>query len=102
MTVADYKLELFKELISIENENAIKQIHAFVRTFLPEKEKKEPKPYISFEEWNKQFADNQNLNEFIPEYGTTLKEFRKGIYGAETNEEGAMTLDEFLEDLKTW
>ena len=104
MTVAENKLELFKELISIENENAIKQIHAFVRTFLPENEKKQAKvkPYISFEEWNEQFTDNQNLNEFIPEYGTTLKEFRKGIYEAELDEEGDMTFEELKESIKTW
>ena len=52
----------------------------------------------TFEQWNKQFADNQNLDDFIPEYGTTLREFRKGIYEAEMS--GDMTMSEFKESLK--
>ncbi len=55
---------------------------------------------ISFEQWNNQFFDNCNLDDFIPEYGTTLREFRYRIYKAEMGEE--MNLKEFKENLKTW
>ncbi len=54
----------------------------------------------TFEQWNEQFTDNQNLNEFIPEYGTTLKEFRENIYKAEMSK--GMTVNEFKENLKKW
>ena len=56
---------------------------------------------ISFEEWNKQFADNENLDDFIPEYGTTLGEFRKAIYEAETDS-NHMSIEVFRQRIKTW
>lgn len=104
MTLSEYKLKLFKELITIDNENALKQIRTLVKTFLPERDNKrqEPKTEISFEEWNEQFDDNRDLHEFIPEYGTTLGEFRRGIYETEMDTEDEMDLDVFLKELKTW
>ena len=55
---------------------------------------------ITFKQWNKQFNDDKNLDDFIPEYGTTLREFRKGIFEAETGQE--MTMKEFKDSIKTW
>ncbi len=55
---------------------------------------------MTFEEWNKQFDDNRNLDEFIPEYGTTLRRFRMGIYESE-REEG-YTVNEFFNRMKSW
>lgn len=55
---------------------------------------------ITFEQWNKQFTDKENLDDFIPEYGTTLREFRKGIFEAETGKE--ITMKEFKKSIKTW
>ena len=54
----------------------------------------------TFEQWNEQFTDSKNLDDFIPEYGTTLREYRKGIYDAEIGNE--MTMPEFKDSLKTW
>jgi len=107
MNIAEYKIEIFKELLAVENENALDQIRSLIRTFLPKKEssiqKKRKSNYeMSFEEWNEQFVSEQNLNEFIPEYGTTLKDFRQDIYEAEMDSEGDMDLDDFLKELKTW
>ncbi len=57
---------------------------------------------ISFETWNKQFIENNNLNEPVTEYNTSLNEFRKLIFDSENNEEGDLTYDEFKQSLKTW
>ena len=87
----------------IKDKKTLKQIYAYVQTLLPdftETQKSEDSENINFEEWNKQFTDNQNLDDFIPEYGTTLREFRKGIYDAETG--STKSLGEFQKNLKTW
>ena len=101
MTIADYKLQVFKEIMQLENEYAIKQLYHVVHTFLEDFQKiaeKEKHEKQSFEEWNKQFIDNQDLDSFIPEYGTSLREFRKGIYEAETGE--TIPLDVFQQKLR--
>ena len=89
MTVSDYKMQIIKEIVNIENEDAIKEIYNYVRSFLEgfnEIEEEKTNPKISFEEWNIQFTDDRDLDCFIPEYGTTLREFRQGIYEAESGE----------------
>ena len=58
------------------------------------------KKQISFEQWNKQFNDNKNLDEILPDLGITLREYRQKIYEAEIGEE--MTFSEFKESIKTW
>jgi hypothetical protein len=45
---------------------------------------------LTFEAWNSEF-DNQNLAEFLPEYGMTLLEFRKQQFADET---GKTTMNE--------
>ena len=105
MTISDYKIQVLKEIMLVENEMVLKQLHQMVHRFLadykkisddsPENEK------ISFDEWNKQFIDNRDLDDFIPEYGTTLREFRQSIYDAEMDDD-EMTMDELKENMKTW
>ena len=48
---------------------------------------------LTFEAWNSEF-DNQNLAEFLPEYGMTLLEFRKQQFADETDETGKTTMNE--------
>ncbi len=98
MTLSDYKLQILKEVMLIENEDAMRQIHAFVHAFYSELQN--TSEVISFEEWNKQFADNQNLDDFVSEYGSTLREFRQTIYKAEKG--GEMSIREFKQSLKSW
>lgn len=56
---------------------------------------------MSFEAWNKQFGDNRELDEFIPEYDCTLKEYRLSIYKAEMDDD-EISMDEFKEKMKSW
>jgi hypothetical protein len=104
MSVSDYKIMVFKEIMDIDNELALKQIYQLVHQFVVDYKqitnKKSKSEKISFEEWNKQFEDDMDLDEFIPEYGMTLREFRMAIYEAEMGDE--MTMEEFKESLKTW
>jgi hypothetical protein len=54
---------------------------------------------LSFEIWNSEF-DNQNLDEFLPEYGMTLLEFRKKQFSDETDETTQMNEEQFSFFLK--
>jgi thymidylate synthase len=80
MTLSDYKIQVFKEIMLVENEMVLKQLHQMVHSFLADYKKISDdgaeNGKISFEEWNEQFIDNRNLDDFIPEYGITLREFR--------------------------
>ena len=101
MTVAEYKIEVLKEIMLVDDELVLKQIHKMLSLFLADyrkvSEKLKETEIISFEEWNKQFTDNGNLDDFIPEYDTTLGEFRKAIYEAEMGK--TRPLSEFQEKL---
>jgi len=57
-------------------------LNTFLADYRKVSEEEKEADIISFNEWNKQFTDNGNLDDFIPEYGTTLGEFRKAIYEA--------------------
>lgn len=55
---------------------------------------------ISFEEWNKQFIDNRSLDEFLPEFGMTLGEFRRKIFEAESGP--CISKEEFFKEMEKW
>ncbi len=108
MNAAEYKHQIFQELIPVENTKTLQEVYKMVKNFLADsvskktkkkKTAKEVEPE-SFEEWNKQFTDNRDLSEFIPEYGMTLGEYRREIYEAEMCEE--IDVAEFLEEIKRW
>ncbi len=100
MDLAKQKLKIFEQILSINDKKQLKNIEDFITNYLTEIENSEIEKSITFEEWNKQFADNQNLNEVIPEYGITLKAYRQKIFEAEIGE----TIDEneFKKRLKSW
>jgi CRISPR/Cas system CMR-associated protein Cmr5 small subunit len=86
MDLAKQKLKIFEQILSINDKKQLKNIEDFITNYLTEIENSEIEKSITFEEWNKQFADNQNLNEVIPEYGITLKAYRQKIFEAEIGE----------------
>lgn len=58
--------------------------------------------YQGFEEWNSEF-ENQNLDEYLPEYGMTLLEFRKQQWADEMETETQMNEVQFNQWLnQTW
>ncbi len=102
MTLAELKIELLKEIMSIESEDIMKKIYRTVQNYTAQSQNKTSKEEkISFEEWNKQFIDNADLDEYIEEYGMTLREYRQAIYDAEMDDE-ELTEEEFKESLKSW
>ncbi|OQX72346.1 MAG: hypothetical protein B6D61_13940 [Bacteroidetes bacterium 4484_249] len=104
MTASDYKMQVFKEIMPVESELALKQIYKLVHSFLNEYQKiskrQKVSKKLSFDEWNKQFTDDQHLDDLVPEYDKTLREFRKVVYESEMGEE--IDMKEFKESLKTW
>ena len=109
MTTAEYKLAIIEKILSVDNERTAVHLFELVDTFLKElsgenteETEQEPAAYQTFEEWNEQFTDSRDLNEHMPEYGMTLREFRMGIYEAEMDTEGDMTVDELLDDIDKW
>ena len=98
---ADQKLQIFEDILAINNKNILNELQYFIIKSVSETKKTEIDEPITFEEWNKQFTDNLDLDEFIPEYGTTLREFRKGIYEAEISED-EISFEELLENIKQW
>ena len=118
---AEQKMLIFQRLMFIDNKDLLAQIQLFIDTFLAELEtplvqeipkKREPESIdnesetefdatkLSFEAWNKQFTDNRNLDEYIPEHDMTLGEFRRSIYEAEADEE--ISREDFFESMKQW
>ncbi len=55
---------------------------------------------LTFEQWNSEF-DNQNLQEYLPEYEMTLLEFRQKQWEDEQDTAGQMNEQEFKTWLKT-
>jgi replication initiation and membrane attachment protein DnaB len=102
MTLAELKIELLKEIMNLESEEAIKKIYRTVQNFASKQKNKELKnEKISFEEWNRQFTDNQDIDEYIEEYGMSLREYRQTIYEAETDDD-EIDFEELLQEIKKW
>jgi len=106
-SVAEYKLKIFEQLMNVNSEAALIQINEFLKTFIKEFKRPATKKrttestvanQISFEEWNKQFTNFKDLNEYIPEYGMTVGEYRKEIFEAEMGE--TRPIEEFQTKLK--
>jgi len=99
MKKTDYKTKVINEISFVKDDDTLQKLYSVVHKFLEDNKKEGSKP--SFEEWNKQFDDDYNLDDFIPEYGMTLREFRTGIYEAELSGE-EMSIDEFREKIQRW
>ena len=87
--LAEQKLAIFQKILQVESQTSLNQIQIFIANLQENKSKVENfedefnASKLTFEEWNKQFEDELNLDEYIQEYGMTLKEFRLIIYNSE-------------------
>ncbi len=81
MNPINYKTKVIEEINIVEDDDTLQKLYSVVHSFLEEYNSENKKQ--SFEDWNKQFEDDFKLDDFIPEYGMTLREFRMGIYNAE-------------------
>jgi cytoplasmic iron level regulating protein YaaA (DUF328/UPF0246 family) len=100
----EQKLKIFENILAINNENLLNDLQIYITKQISEykkvKKTESKNETISFEKWNEQFTDDRNLDDFIPEYGMTLREFRQDIYNAETG--NGMTINEFENRVKQW
>ena len=105
MSAQNLKLDLIQAILEIQQPELLEKITGYVQDVLNnghgkqgrEEEGEFDANELSFEEWNKQFGDGQNLDEHVPEHGMTLGEFRRKIYDAERSEE--RPIEDFFEQM---
>ena len=101
--LAEQKLALAQAIFNLHDSQKLAQIQSFVEKLTDERQEAEHEynaKLLTFDEWNKQFDDDYNPDDYIPEYGMTLHEYRMKIYQAE-KEEG-MSKEHFSEKVKNW
>ena len=100
------KISLAQTILALNDTNKMFRIQTFIQEVLTDiseqKTQKQENEYdaklLSFEQWNEQFDDEYNLNDFIPEYGMTIRDFRLQIYNSE--QEQGMSKKAFFEKVK--
>ncbi len=85
MKPTDYKTKIINEINAVNDDDTLQKLYSKVHSFLQNSDENLKNEKPSFEEWNKQFEDDLDLDDYIEEYGMTLREFRMGIYEAETS-----------------
>ena len=110
MQLAQYKLEIINQILQIDDRRLLEQLNAVIKKHSKRVNNSQPEPddeeeydakKMSFEEWNKQFDDDRDLDEYLPEYGMTRGEFRRMIYERERNGK-EMTFEEFFKRMEQW
>lgn len=104
---AEQKISLVQTILSLKDIGFISQIEAFIKELVDTKSEdviqvqdNYDAKLMAFNEWNKQFEGDVDLDDFIPEYGMTLRDFRLKIYNAEKGK--GLTKNEFEEKLNAW
>lgn len=96
MTIHDAQIDLIKNILTINNLETLQELSKVLSDFFSIQNKtKETDTAISitelenktFEEWNKQFNDEEQLDDVLPEYNMTLKAFRYKVWLSEQSEE---------------
>ncbi|MBI5914360.1 MAG: hypothetical protein HY842_03220 [Bacteroidetes bacterium] len=106
MTAENIKLNIIEKLLPLDNLDVLLKIQSFLGKTLKngggQVTKDDATGGQAFEEWNQQFEDdeNTNLDEYLPEHGMTLRQFRRLIWEGEQDE--TMTFESFVEDQKSW
>jgi hypothetical protein len=106
MTIENVKLNIIEKLLPLNNLEVLLKIQSFLGKTLPNgvvtNQIEDAPETQTFEEWSLQFEDdeNTNLDEYMPEHGMTLRQFRQLIWEGEQSE--VMTFDDFLEGQQSW
>jgi len=99
----EQKLKIFENILAVNDKEKLLELQYIIKNFISENKityTNNDTEAISFEEWNKQFTDQRDLNEYIPEYGMSVGDFRRQIYEAEFG--NSMSLNEFENKVKQW
>ena len=95
---AEHKISLAQTIFSINDVNKIFQIQSYVNKLIEKKQPKENEfnaKLITFEDWNEQFDNEEKLDNYIEEYGMTVREFRLMLYNSEKG--NGMSKQDFFE-----
>lgn len=107
LSFAEQKISLAQTILALTDINSFVQIQTYINELFSNKWKS--KEYLeddfdakvlTFDEWNKQFEDEYNLDDYIPEYGMKLRDFRLQIYKSEKGK--GMSKQEFLNKVNSW
>ena len=100
-TLENRKILLAQKILSLDDTNVVLRIETFLDKLLAdiheEKEEEFDAKLLTFDDWNKQFDDEYKLDDFIPEYGMTVRDFRYKIYNSEKGD--GMSKEVFFEKL---
>ncbi|MEA3443193.1 MAG: hypothetical protein U9R19_00550 [Bacteroidota bacterium] len=101
LSFAEQKISLAQTILSLTDKNSFTQIQSYINSLYKGKRKSIKKQEddfdaktLTFDEWNKQFEDEYDLDDYIPEYGMSLHDFRLRIYKSE--KETGITKQEFV------
>jgi hypothetical protein len=103
VSVSEQKISLAQTILGLNDINKIVQIQQYVNELLDKKQKVTTEfdaKTLSFSEWNTQFENSTNLDDYIPEYGMKLRDFRLKIYNSER--EQGMSKQDFLQKIQNW
>ncbi len=103
LNFAEQKISLAQTILALNDINKIHQIQSYVNQLLFQQQEADDEfdaKTLSFSEWNKQFDDELNLNDFIPEYGMTLLDFRLKIYNSERQQ--GISKEAFINEVNNW
>ena len=105
MNLAEQKLMLFQKIMAINNEEQLGKLLWIVEKLRMQEsdasgelqDSENDAAALTFEEWNALFMEPKQLDEYIPEYGMTLRDYRRKIYEAEMEEN--QPIESFLRKL---
>jgi hypothetical protein len=104
---AEQKISLAQTILSLKDVGFITQIEAFIKELISTKSEDVVQvqdiydaKLMAFNEWNKQFEGDIDLDDFIPECGMTLRDFRLKVYNAEKGQ--GISKQEFENRVNAW
>lgn len=110
LTLPELKSSIAEIIMQINDKDTLNKIKAFISDFSVTvksakientiEEEEFDASELTFEEWNLQFIDSANLDDYLPEYAMTLKEFRLKIYNSERSP--SYPISEFYEKLAAY
>ena len=108
INLAEQKLKLFQKIMSIENEKILNKLFIITEKFIAKKATNNARidlenidiTGLSFEEWNKLFMQEKDLNEYIPEYEMSLREYRMKLFNAEQGK--SYPINQFFKKMESY
>jgi len=100
MTYEEQKILLAQTIFAINDKDKFFQIKSYINKLVKTEQSKTGEfnaKLLTFDVWNKQFDGAYKLDDFIEDYGMTVREFRLQIYNLEKGK--GMSKQVFFEKL---